>query len=273
MLLRHGIASTGRLLSLATLTLIAGLTGCQSVNDNQDESVLAPILKSIAPPTPGQAARQAFNIYDPDKRRNSIGLLSQARFGGEEAYVRLYRLLVDDPDASVRAAAIKALGYHGTADDVSLILPYLQDNASFVRWETAQSLQKLHGDQAIDPLIKALGQDEDADVRMASATALGQYAQPRVFQSLVGALNDSDYGVVDAAQNALTKLTGEAHLGSDGTMWILWSQRRSGNLFEHQQVYQWQPFNKPTRWWQDAQFWRDDSPLPPRRPAGIASAP
>lgn len=132
------------------------LPGCQSVGSSDDDSWLSPIAGQFLPPSPGQLARDAFNVYDPDKRRNSIALLSTASFGGEEPYLRMYRLILDDPDASVRAACIRALGLHGHREDVLRIVPYLEDATGFVRWESALALQKLHHPEAVGPLIKAL---------------------------------------------------------------------------------------------------------------------
>ena len=99
---------------------------------------------------------------------------------GREAY----RLLMDDPDATVRAACIKALGAHGTVDDALLIIPRLKDEAAFVRWQAAKSLQRIHHEQAVGPLLDAMKSDEDVDVRMAAADALGQYPRPAVFDAL-----------------------------------------------------------------------------------------
>src|SRR5690606_5374227 len=95
--LRPGILTLGAALALG---------GCSSSGD-PDGTVLSDLLQGLAPPTPGQAARDAFNVYDADRRRNAIGLLAAAPFGGEAPYTRTYRLLVDDPDATVRGAAVK----------------------------------------------------------------------------------------------------------------------------------------------------------------------
>ncbi|MEX0775035.1 MAG: HEAT repeat domain-containing protein [Phycisphaeraceae bacterium] len=262
---------THRTLALAALLAAALLSGCQS-SGSDDESILAPLLKQIdlVPMSPGQAARDAFNRYDADKRRNGVSMLSASPFGGQTPYVNMYRLRANDPDATVRAAAIKALGLHGNTQDMPIFLHYLDavvEPVSFVRWESALALQKIHSDDAVAPLIKAT-QDLDADVRMAAATALGQYAQARVFQALIGVLDDADYGTVAAAHDSLVTLTGY-DFGHDGSLWLIWAEKNQGKLFEHRQQYVWLPFQRPPRWYQRPMFWIDAPPPEPRVPVGM----
>ncbi len=259
------------LLLLLTFTCVitTGLVGCQSSpTTGDDESWLSPVAKQFLPPSAGQLARDAFDVYDADKRRNAVAQLSAASFGGEEPYVRMYRLLLSDPDASVRAASIKALGLHGAPEDVSALIAGLDDPAGFVRWETALTLQKLHHPDAVAPLLKAMAQDTEPDVRMAAARALGQYAERRVYDGLVGALDDADFGVVEAAHDSLVTLTGY-DFGSDASLWVVWAQRREGQVFTHQQLYLWQPFVEPRTFWRRIQFWRSTEPPAPRMPTGL----
>ncbi len=254
--------------ALCTLTLTM-MGGCQSSPvQGDDESWLSPLAKQFLPPSAGQLARDAFDVYDADKRRNAVARLSAADFGGEEPYVRMYRLLLTDPDASVRAGSIKALGLHGSSDDVPALVAALEDPAGFVRWETALSLQKLHHPDAVAPLLKAMAQDLEPDVRMASARALGQYPERRVYDGLVGALDDADFGVVEAAHASLVTLTGY-DFGKDASLWVLWAQRREGDVFAHQQLYLWQPFAEPRTFWRRMQFWRSSEPPAARVPAGM----
>jgi len=209
------------------------LTGCgQSTQSNPLSQVIEPFMS----PSPGQTARDAFNLYDADLRRQSITSLSAADFGGEEVYVRMYRLLMDDPDPTVRAACVKALGIHGHTQDAQLIAIQLEDVDPMVRWEAAKSLQHIHHESAVGPLIKILRDDEDVDVKMATAYALGQYAQPRVFHALVGTLNDQSFGVVYEGCRALCTLTGQ-DLGEDANDWMAWAKAHHDNLFEYQKPY------------------------------------
>ncbi len=217
-----------------------------------------------ATPTPTEAARDAFDLADADKRRRSIILLSNADWGGEAPYVRTYRLLVDDADPTVRAACIQALGEHGGVDDVQVILRHLQkDDASIVRWEAAKALQKLHTDEAIDPLIRAAQDDEEIDVRLAAARALGQYPRPRVFDALLGVLTDDDFGVSHAARQSLKLLTGE-DFGHEPEPWLQWSNDHQ-NLFTNGVAYTYEPYQH-RGWLKKAQFWKASDAPPPQKP-------
>ncbi|MFA9478672.1 HEAT repeat domain-containing protein [Phycisphaerales bacterium AB-hyl4] len=262
-------------LSLVAMLLPMTLVGCQSARQrpaSDQPHWLADLLPGFGEPTAGQIARDAFYVYSPDRRREAVDRLSAAPFGGEPVYVRMYRLLIDDPDASVRASCVKALGLHGSPADVRRILPMLEEDASFVRWEAAKALQKLHDPAAVSPLAAAVQNDEDADVRQDAARALGQYRTSTAFQSLVGALHDTNHGVARAARDALITLTGEDQ-GTEARDWLSWAADRRGRdgLFANARQYTYQPwtpipsfFKRPGRYFAD--------PLAePQRPAGIES--
>ena len=249
-----------------TFAAFGSLGGCANFDREW-----ARLSADIMPPTPSEAARDVFNISDADKRRNGIALLSAARFGGEAAYLRMYRLLIDDPDATVRAACIKALGDHGELEDVPRIIPRLRDEAPFVRWEAAKALQKIHHTDAIVPLMDATIKDEDDDVRMAAAYALGQYPERRVFDVLVGALDDPNYAVSAAARQSLQTMTGQS-LSLNAADWIRFADDAKGNLFAAQKQYVWQPYEPPEKWTDTIQFWKTREIPSPRPPRGLAAA-
>jgi len=254
--------SKGRGCLLGALLLFSA--GCSSSG-----GVLG-FLDLLTSPTPGQTAREAFNVHDADIRRLSVMRLASASFGGEEPYLRLYRLLVDDDDATVRAACVRAIGLHGTVADVGLILVRLKDEDAFVRWESVQALQKIHDPIAVGPLIKIVNEDSDADVRMAAAAALGQYAEMRVYHALVGALDDRSFGVVEAASGSLKTLTGY-NFGFEGPLWLMWVEKRGGTLFDDQQPYVWHPYVKPRGLIDKMMFWKRQKETDPMTPKGLAA--
>lgn len=234
-------------------------------------SPVAGLVEPFSSPSPAEVARQV-NAHDADTRRRSINRLATASWGGERPYLELYRLAVDDDDPTVRAACLRALGRHGEPEDVNRIIPYLEDEHKFVRWEAAKALQRLHDAEAIDPLLERLRDDEDADVRQAAANALAQYPRLRVFQGLVGALNDDDYGVVREAVRSLRTLTGQ-DLGEDGAAWLAWSEEKSEEeMFEGRSPYFYPQYEAPRRWWEPLAFWRSEEPAPPKQPKGLSVA-
>ncbi len=241
-------------------------SGCKVFTDGPSA-----VISDFSPPTPAEEARNVFNVYDADVRRRALSNLAAAPFGSEGPYVRLYRLLIDDPDPTVRAAAVKALGMHGEVEDVTLIVIRLHDTSEMVRWEATNALQKIHNPVAIKQLVAMLGEGEgeDADVRQAAANALGQYATPQVYNALVGALDDTRYGVVRAAEKSLQTLTGQ-DLGTDGSDWLTWQEKNPGKLFVNQQVYHWQPYTPPRGWTDKAKFWKKSPPpVSPQTPVGL----
>jgi hypothetical protein len=256
---------------LAGALLFAGLAGCDSDREFKE------LKETFVPPTPGEVARDAFSL-DPDARRRSIATLSGAIFGGEQPYVKLYRLMVSpygangEKDATVRAAAVSALGLHGTPDDVPLICDRLTDpkEEPYVKWEAAKALQKLHNPIAIGPLIAGVKDDQE-DVRMASAYALGQYPDPRVFDELMFLLDDQNFGVVGYANLSLQTLTGQ-DIEADGVEWLRFQKAHPNNLFEKQRPYKWQPFNKPPGFFRKMKFWDPVKPKGPELPKGMEPA-
>jgi hypothetical protein len=252
--------------SLALCALSAVLSGCTGPNNSGD--AFADFVNSILPPKPSQVAREAFNVYDADLRRRSVAMLSSSHFGGEEPYVRMYRLLIDDQDPTVRAACAHALGIHGTTDDASVLISLLKDDTGFVRWEAAKALQKIHHNDAILPLIDVLANDEDADVRIAAAQALGQYPTRPVFNALVGALIDHNFGVVQSASESLAMLTGQ-DLGTDGGHWLDFAAASGNDLFKGQRRYTYMPYQEPQGTFDKMKFWDKPEPVLPQAPVGL----
>lgn len=247
----------------------ATLLGCTSKNGDPDEHWLNALVRSLSGPTPGETARQAFNNYDADRRREAINRLADAPFAAEPAYLEAYRLLLQDPDPTVRAAAVKALGRHGGVDDAVLLAQRLQDESAYTRWAAATALRGIHNPRVVQPLLEALAKDSDPDVRLAAADALGQYPDRLVYESLVAALSDSDFSVVRAAHRSLTTLTGR-DLGSEPGPWVQWAQQEPRNLFDRQRPYTYRPYDKPRSFWDKCRFWKS-RPEIRQTPVGLRS--
>ncbi len=262
----HRSTSAQTLLAAIIIGGMAGvLPGCTSSNSGD---VFADMIEPLMPPKPSEVARQAFNVYDPDLRRRSVALLSSSHFGHEEPYVRMYRLLIDDQDPTVRAACAHALGLHGTTQDAPTLTALLKDDTGFVRWEAAKALQKIHHLDAVGPLMQAMANDLDNDVRLAAAAALGQYPTRPVFNALVGALSDHNFGVVQTASASLTLLTGQ-DLGTDGGPWLDFASANTSDLFVAQRRYTYTPYQAPPGKFSKIKFWDKPEVVEPQQPVGL----
>lgn len=211
-----------------------------------NDSILAPIFSQ---PTPVDAARWAIDPYDADKRARGTNLLANAPFGGGDPYLRMYRQHLSDEGPLVRAVSVRALGMHGTPDDVPRILPLTRDPEDQVRFESVRALQRLHNPDAIERLIELLqpGTEADAAIRAEAACALGQYAQPRVLQALIAVLSDDDLIVVANAHDSLVTLTGQEQLPEDRRAWVEWS-RSTETPFAARRDYMYPVFSRDKRW-------------------------
>ncbi|XAM00789.1 HEAT repeat domain-containing protein [Phycisphaeraceae bacterium D3-23] len=252
-------------LALAAGVLV-GTTGC--TNGKLDPgSAIASVFPQ--PPTPSEAVGMMFDRDDADNRREGMNWLSAAPFGGEDEYVRSYRLFYNDPDPSVRAACAQALGLHGSVEDANLLVVMLGDDNAQVRWNAANGLRMIHHPPAAEALM-ALTSDEiepDSDVRQAACDALGQYPEMAVFGALSRALEDRNYAVIAAAKKSLVTLTGH-DAGHDPRDWADWSQAQGGSVFANQQVYTFAPYQKPRGWTDTVRFWRDRDEAQPQQPTG-----
>ncbi len=255
----------GRRRRLLAATLIAPLAcvACQNgqaPNAGQNDSVLT----IFAPPSPSEMARLAIDPYDPDKRQRGIRYLANQPFGGERVYLEMYRIAAEDGDAAVRAAAMQGLGMHGDPEDVPRVASHLQDESALVRRAAARALQRLHNPAAITPLVTRLDQDveEDIDTRASAASALGQYAERRVVQALIGALGDRRLVVNRAALESLRTLTGQ-DFGYEIKDWVTWT-RNERDLFAAQTQYIFPVY------YRDANFFEAIIPFlqPPNETAG-----
>ncbi len=232
------------------------------------------IKDALTPKTATQAAMEAMDPHDPDKRRVGTLDLANAPFGGSELYVKLYRERVrTEQDPIVLAVAIKALARHGSAEDALLIIPHLQNQQLHVRWEAAKGLQRLHNESAVGPLLVALNNDQESqsDVRTEAALALGQYPQPRVFHGLVRALDAPELAVNIAALNSLESITSH-NFGLDSSAWLAWYKAEDDQAkdpFADHADYVYPTYTRDDSFLETMAFWYSRTEEQPATPAGL----
>lgn len=221
--------------------MLALLSGCDTWSEDMADAF------NMNTPKPAEAASWLFHP-DPERRRRGIGLIANSYFGGEEAYLKVYREAATDTDPMVRAASAHALGLHGGPEDGPRLAALMDDSSPMVRLEAARALRRVHHPEAVEGLMTALGSDEDADVRAVSADALGQYAEPRVAEALIIGLSDRSLAVNKKCRKSLMTLTGQ-DLGLDPDAWLAW-YRDAATPFAMQTAYQYPVYTRNLTWFE-----------------------
>lgn len=239
------------------------------------------IFQVFAEPTPADAATWAIDKYDADKRYRGTLLLANEPFGGQPIYMELYLDNIKDPDPSVRAAATRAIGNHGSPDQVPILIERLHDSDRLVRAEAARGLQRLHNPVAIKPLLGALREFRDAtgefppepdpDVRAEAADALGQYADNTVVQGLIQALSDSNLSVNRNTLRSLRTLTGQ-DFGYDRRAWLEW-YKSTKDTFAARGVYTYPVFHREKNFSEYIPFIKPPPNEPEAAPVGLPQSP
>lgn len=247
---RNPITASARPLGLALLCAIvaAGLGGCEGLPTGGAQVETESIFSMFSGPTPVEAAAWAVDPYDADKRARGILLLANASFGGERVYVDVYEASLNDSDMAVRASAVRALALHGDSRHAPRIAVQLESQDRLLRWEAARALQRLHNPLIVDALVRRLDPrtEPESEIRAAAATALGQYAETRVIDNLIAALDDRDLLVNRAAQDSLRTLTGE-DFRFDVRRWVAW-RRETSEPFAGRSEYVFPVFYRTPSW-------------------------
>ena len=126
----------------------------------------------------------------------------------------------------VIAAGAMALGQTPREKAWSVLDAGVKDKSPRTRATAARVLGLLTRDAKAAGLAQSALADNNSDVRIAAATALGQMGASGAIPALVAALDDKETGVVLAAANALLKLN---HRAAYGVYYaVLTGQRKSG---------------------------------------------
>ena len=119
--------------------------------------------------------------------------------------VKVLARALGDSVATVRLAAVRALGASASSDAVAPLLARLDDSNSKIRLAVARALAKLGDVRAVTPLVSKV-QDEASEVRQAVVRALGELGDVRAAPALVIALSDQAVEVRVEALAALGRM-------------------------------------------------------------------
>ena len=162
----------------------------------------AEILRTLTEldPKQGLAAMQAGALPVPDLARGSQEELEIAEAVYERRRLALYGLGytesesaealllgpagIGDPDARLRATAVRSLGVLGRPAAAQQVRPLLDDEVAEVRWTAAMVLGRLSDSSAVAPLLAHLS-DSRSEVRRQIALALGYLGDPTVRGALL----------------------------------------------------------------------------------------
>ena len=159
---------------------------------------------------PARAVRLMESERSADARRRGINDLLRWDFAQGGPYVRRYRQIArNDPDPYVRSIAVRALNRSRDPDSRPLFVESLGDASELVRLEAAKALVNLPDPAAAEPLIRLVSRaEEDRDVRIAAAEALGHYRRLEVARALTPRLSEHDFAVAWQARRSLRRMTG-----------------------------------------------------------------
>jgi len=109
-----------------------------------------------------------------------------------------------DGNWEVHKSAAIALGEIGK-EAVEPLIKALGDEDAWVRWRAASVLGEIKDKRAVEPLIKALG-DKDANVRSYAASALGEIKDTKAVEPLIKALGDRNEEVRESAKQSINNI-------------------------------------------------------------------
>ena len=256
------------------------LNGCGALDIDPNAEGDGILELMFAPRPLSNIVNDAQDPFDPDRRARGMLALSTAQAGSDPVYVSLYVENVEDPDPSVRSAALKALGRHGTAEHTAVMTKALAtDRDPGVRQEAARSLQRVHNPEAIEPLLAAIrlpdvakGQwEEDSEVRAQAALALAQYREQKVLQALVSALYDPRLAVNRNALVSLRTLTGQ-DFGYERATWAQWIKDTPAP-FAGGTVFEYPAYSRPKSYIEYLPFVSKPPNEPSTTPAGMPLGP
>jgi HEAT repeat protein len=131
-------------------------------------------------------ATMALEHASADVRREACQNLAAH---GDPRHAPLLLKALDDSDATVVLAAVRALGAVGTLDDKQPLVLLLDGPDQQLRLEAAISLARLRAEQGT-VVLERLTQDTDSQVRLRAAQAMGEIADPLFLPALMAMLGD-----------------------------------------------------------------------------------
>ncbi len=195
-------------IAMLGLVLAGGLlAGCEGAKFENPLDINR-LLEKLSPPSGTELATMAFSSPDPDVRRKGVVQLAEKDWALKEPYLEGFAMLAgSDPDPTVRAAAVRALGKAGDPKYAKVLVAMLSDESEMVRWDAAEALNRSPSELAPEKLQEVALNDESHDVRAAAVKALRHYGSAEVFATLFDAMAARNFTVRYQAHQALVEMT------------------------------------------------------------------
>ena len=187
------------------LTLVLMLSGCNS-GPFVELAQYNPLLRddrsheALYGPLPVERMKQLTELAS-----TADELTPQQR---QQWAVQLSQQLPSEPDSLIRQRMVEALGALNAPEAMQGLQAALQDIEPDVRRTACVRLAGRSDPQTAQILATVLGNDTDAQVRIAAARALGRFEQREAVQALGLALDDPDPAARHCAMQSLHEATG-----------------------------------------------------------------
>jgi HEAT repeat protein len=146
----------------------------------------------------------AVNPDDPREERLAF-VRATARTPHPDGLDELALLLLEDEDATIRAAAAGALGRLRGGEAGEALISALDDRDRRVRRAAARAFGAVGGERAIEALERVLLEERASEVRRMAPYALSRMGNEPALAALEIARSDRDRTVRNIAEAALTR--------------------------------------------------------------------
>ena len=184
-------------------TFMDDTTSNLSASDQRTRILSAKILEVLVDYiTPDLKTHLICAINDPDPSIRAVVVMALGKIGGPGVDTMLVSYL-KDPDDRVRANALEAMANIGNPNFINEIVPCLNDENNRVKANTIITLWKLGYYQIFEPVMQML-KNPDKWMRASAVFALGELKDTRLCSMLLPVLRDPD---ADVRRNVIVALS------------------------------------------------------------------
>jgi hypothetical protein len=203
---RAAAAQLAALAAQDALPPIAVMRLAEAIERENDPAVWQSAMSAVVASAHESAERMAYQALQnasAEVRREACNYLAAH---GEQKHVDVLMRAMDDPQAAVRLAAIRALGSVGTLDDPQPLVDLLNAEDKLVQVEAALALARLRVESGTAALER-FALSTELDLRLRAAQAMGEIGDPLCLPALVAMLGDQP-PVQEAAMASLARIAG-----------------------------------------------------------------